>query len=127
MGGRFQCHNIKVLQCCHTSYNFKYFLQNLNKTTFRFMASDVSKNSLRVLRLMNKWSFCIVKHQQVKEMMTFLISTTTQQQGRRTGVPKLIYTYTNLCILNSWVRHMISCSIETWCINFSTTIRSWSR
>ena len=43
MGGRFQYHNIKVLQCCHTSYNFKYFLQNLNKTTFGFMASNVSK------------------------------------------------------------------------------------
>ena len=43
MGGRFQYHNIKVLQCCHTSYNFKYFLQNLNKTTFGFMTSNVSK------------------------------------------------------------------------------------
>ena len=43
MGGRFQCHNIKVLQCRHTSYNFKYFLQNLKKNTFGFMASNVSK------------------------------------------------------------------------------------
>ena len=43
MGGRFQYQSVKVLQCHHPSYNFKYFLQNLNKTTFGFMTSNVSK------------------------------------------------------------------------------------
>ena len=41
--GCFQYQSVKVLQCHHPSYNFKCFLKYSNKTTFGFLASNVSK------------------------------------------------------------------------------------